>query len=163
MDCAVLQCIQVRKDFFEKYYTVPSEVKPEVDAFLASLYTLGEQAKDSVDFEAKFAAEGFQDRLTGLLVRCTPKPYEMTAEEKKASNETAKELFKEDRGRIVKEAAAETVDYGTVMAKEELIAVKRQIMVEAGVYDDYTRATNAADMITETGGFLKNLFKKKKD
>ena len=48
------------------------------------------------------------------------------------------------------------------MVNEELIAKSRELMIEEGVFDEYTRASNAADIITESGSFLKNLFKKKK-
>ena len=86
----------------------------------------------------------------------------MTNEEKQHSKETAKEIFKEDRSRIVKEAAAEVVEHATIMADEDLIAMRREAMIEAGVFDEYTRVSNAIDIITESGSFLKNLFKKKK-
>ena len=86
----------------------------------------------------------------------------MTNEDKLHSKETAKEIFKEDRSRIIKEAAEEAVEHATIMAHEELIAKRRELMIEEGVFDEYTRASNAADIITESGSFLKNLFKKKK-
>ena len=161
MDNGVMQCIRVREDFFEKYYTVPAGAKADVDSFVQSLYALGEGAADAQDFEAKFAAQGYQDRFNGLLLRCTPKAYQMTAEEKAQSRATAKEIFREDRSRIVKEAAQDVLDSALVMAEEEHIAKRREAMIEAGVFDDYTRKTNAVDMMTETGGLLKRLFRKK--
>lgn len=161
MDNGVMQCIRVREDFFEKYYTVPAGAKADVDSFVQSLYALGEGATDAQDFEAKFAAQGYQDRFNGLLLRCTPKAYQMTAEEKAQSRATVKEIFREDRSRIVKEAAQDVLDSALVMAEEEHIAKRREAMIEAGVFDDYTRKTNAVDMMTETGGLLKRLFRKK--
>lgn len=162
MDNMILQCIGVRMDFFKKHYNVPADVQPDVDAFIGKMYALGETATDAQDFEAKFAAEGLQEQLNGLLMRCTPVPYRMTTEEKAVSRETTKEIFREDRSRIAKEAAKEALDHTSVMAEEELIALKRKAMIEAGVYDDYTRASNALDIAKDAGGFLKNLFKKKK-
>ena len=161
MDNGVIQCIRVRTDFFEQYYTVPAAAKADVDSFVQALYALGEASKDAQEFEAKFAAQGYQDRFNGLLLRCTPKAYQMTAEEKAKSYATAKEIFREDRSRIVKEAAQDALDYASVMAEEELIAKGREKMIEAGVFDDYTRKTNAVDMMAETGSFLKKLFGKK--
>ncbi|MBO5783788.1 MAG: hypothetical protein J6R33_02350, partial [Clostridia bacterium] len=117
---------------------------------------------DAADFEAKFAAGGYQDQFNGLVTRCTPKPYTMTAEDKQHSKEVAKELWKEDRSRILKEAAEDVVDHASVMLEEELIAKRREVMIEAGVFDEYTRATNVMDMASEAGGLFKNLFKKKK-
>ena len=161
MDNGVMQCIRVREDFFEKYYTVPAGAKADVDSFVQSLYALGEGATDAQDFEAKFATQGYQDRFNGLLLRCTPTAYQMTAEEKAQSRAAAKEIFREDSSRIVKEAAQDVLDSALVMAEEEHIAKRREAMIEAGVFDDYTRKTNAVDMMTETGGLLKRLFRKK--
>ena len=162
MDNTILQCIQIRKDFFEKYYTVPSNVQPEVDEFFNLLDILGEASNDAQDFEAKFAENGYQERLNALLVRCTPKAYKMSAEDMAEAKKTAKELFREDRSRIIKEAVEDVVDNVTVMAEEEAIAQSRKAMIEAGVFDDYTRATNAVDIAKDAGGLFKKLFKKKK-
>lgn len=162
MDSSVMQCIEIRKDFFEKYYSVPEAVQPDVAAFVARMTELGEQASDAQDFEAKFAANGLQEQLNALLIRCTPKPYKMTAEEKASAKETAKEIFKEDRSRILKEEVEDAVDFASVTAEEELIVLKRRAMIEAGVYDDYTRATNVVEFAKDTGSLFKGLFKKKK-
>ena len=162
MDEGIRICIAARMDMFEKYYTVPESEAAGVSGFASQLEALGESCADSADFEAKFAAGGYQTRFTELLTRCTPKPYQMTEEQKAASRETAKEIFREDRSRILKEAAADVVDTATVMAQEELVAQSRQAMIGAGVYDDYTRASNAVDMAKDVGGFFKGLLKKKK-
>ena len=158
----VKQSVNTRVDFFDKYYTVPEALRPEVDAFIEEINKLGEEAADAVDFENKFASSGLGERFNGLLVRCAPKAYKMTAEEKAHSKETAKEIFKEDRSRIIKEAAEDVVDYASVMVGEELAAKSREVMTEAGVFDEYTKVSNAIDIATEGGRFLKKLFKKKK-
>ena len=162
MDENIRQCINSRVDFFDKYYTVPEELKAEVEKFICEINQLGNSASNAVDFENKFASSGLSERFNGLLIRCIPKPYNMTNEEKRRSKQTAKEIFKEDRSRIVKEAVADAVDYTAIMAQEELIAKSREAMIEADVFDEYTRATNAIDMITESGNLLKSLFRKKK-
>jgi len=162
MNDYIKQCVNSRVDFFDKYYTVPAELKPEVEAFIDDINQLGNAATDAVDFENKFASSELSERFNSLLTRCIPKAYNMTNEEKQHSKETAKEIFKEDRSRIVKEAAAEVVDHATIMADEELIAMRREAMIEAGVFDEYTRVSNAIDIMTESGSFLKKLFKKKK-
>ena len=161
MDANIKVCISSRRDMFEKYYSVPQEAKADVEKFISDIERLGEESLDVADFEAKFATNGYQEMFTALLMRCVPKPYKMTKEEKAEAKETAKEIFKEDRSRIVKEAAEEALDYVSVMAEEELIAQTRKDMIEAGVYDDYTRATNALDMMQDVGGFIKKVFKKK--
>ena len=162
MDSSVLQCIQVRVDFFTKYYDVPETVKAHVDAFTRDMYTLGETVENAQEFEAQFAAKGFQERLNGLLMRCAPKPYQMTKEEKTAAKETAKEIFREDRGRIIKEAGMEALDYVSVMAEEEVIARSREKMIEMDIHDDVTRVGNAVDMAVDAGKLFKKLFGKRK-
>ena len=162
MNDYVKQCVNARVDFFDKYYTVPTDLKPEVEAFINEINKLGDGAIDAVDFENKFASSELSERFNSLLTRCIPKVYNMTNEEKQHSKETAKEIFKEDRSRIIKEAAEEAVEHATIMANEELIAKRRESMIEEGVFDEYNRASNAADIITESGSFLKNLFKKRK-
>ena len=162
MNDYIKQCVNSRVDFFNKYYMVPAELKPEVEAFINEINKLGDAATDAVDFENKFASSELSERFNSLLTRCTPKAYNMTNEEKQHSKETAKEIFKEDRSRIIQEAADEAVEHATIMANEELIAKRRELMIEEGVFDAYTRASNAVDIITESGNFLKKLFKKKK-
>ncbi len=162
MDRTIMQCICVRTDFFEKYYSVPGNVQAEVDDFISKMHSIGEQSKDAQDFETKFAENGLQNVLNSLLSRCTPKPYKMTKEEKAVAKETAKKIFEEDRSRILKEGVEEAIDYSSVMAEEELMALKRKAMIEAGVYDEYTRASNAIDMIKDPKGFFKGLFRMNK-
>lgn len=158
----VQQCVNSRVDFFDKYYTVPEALKPEVEAFISDVNRLGETAADAVDFENKFVSNVLNERFNSLLTRCIPKAYNMTAEEKQSSRETAKGIFKEDRSRIIKETVADAIDYAAVMANEELIAKQREAMIESDIFDEYTKASNAIDILTDGGNFLKNLFKKKK-
>ena len=95
MNDYIKQCVNSRVDFFDKYYTVPSELKPEVEAFINEINQLGDAATDAVDFENKFASSGLSERFNSLLTRCIPKAYNMTNEEKQHSKETAKEIFEE--------------------------------------------------------------------
>jgi len=162
MDSSIIQCIQIRKDFFEKYYSVPDEMQSEVNAFIGELYSIGEQSNDAQEFETKFAAHNLQERFNAILMRCTPKPYNMSKEEKAVSKDIAKEIFTEDRPRIIKEEVEEALDYTTVMAEEKVAEQRRKAMIEMGVYDEYTRVTNKIEMLKDAGGLLKNLFKKKK-
>lgn len=162
MDSLIIQCINARKDFFEKYYIVPQEIKPEVDDFLLKLEELGNRSSNAQDFEAKFAENGLQEYMNSILVKCTPKPYQMTDEDRQIAQQTANAIFEEDRERIKCEAKEEAIDYVSVMAKEELISQRRKAMIEMGIHDDYTRASNALDIAKNMGGILKNIFKKKK-
>lgn len=162
MDESIQACVKTRTDFFEQYCQVSPQVQTDVDAFISEVIDLGESATDAMDFESKFANGGYQERFNELVSQCTPKAYAMTAEDKAHSRQVAKEIFKEDRFRIMKESAEDIVDHASVMLEEEWIAQRRQVMIDAGVYDEYTRATNVMDMAVDAGGFLKGLFKKKK-
>lgn len=158
----ILNSIQTRLDFFEQYYTVPDTARPDVDAFAAQMHELGEQSADAADFEARFAAAGMNERFTALLVCCTPKAVKMTAEQKQHSKEVAREIFEQDKERLIREGVREAVDHVAVELNEEAIAARRKAMIRDGVYDDYTRASNAADYATEGIGLLGKLFGKKK-
>ena len=91
-------------------------------AFINEINKLGDAATDAVDFENKFASSELSERFNSLLTRCIPKAYNMTNEEKQHSKETAKEIFKEDRSRIIKEATEDAVEHATIMVNEEIIA-----------------------------------------
>jgi len=158
----ILNSIQTRLDFFEQYYTVPDTARPDVDAFAAQMHELGEQSADAADFEARFAAAGMNERFTALLVCCTPKAVKMTAEQKQHSKEVAREIFEEDKERLIREGVREAVDHVAVELNEEAIAARRKEMIRDGVYDDYTRTSNAVDYATEGIGLLGKLFGKKK-
>lgn len=162
MDTSILQCINIRTDFFKNYYSVPPQLEAEVNAFIQDMYALGKVSADSVDFEARFSREGFQERFNGILVRCTPIAHKMSKEEKSCSRSVAKEMLREDSRNIIKDAAAEAIDYVKVAAEEEMIAKRREAMIEDGVFDDYTRASNAVDMARDGTSLLKKLFRKNK-
>lgn len=162
MDSSVMQCIKVRTDFFENYYDVPAEAKADVDAFVADITALGESSADAQAFEASFASGGYQERFNALLVRCTPKAYQMTAEDKAYSKEVSKQMREESGSSIAKDIANDVLDYARVMGEEELIAQRRKAMIKDGTYDEYTRASNVADIVEESVGFFGKLFKKKK-
>lgn len=154
--------IQARTDFFEKYYEVPSDVEPDVEQFVREMKGLGESCLDATEFESKFTSMGLAERFNQLLIRCVPKPYQMLEAEKKQVKEMTKKMMKENQGQLVKDAVEDAVDYASVMAEEELISMKRKAMIEMGVFDDYTRATNTIEYTKDAVSFLSGLFKKKK-
>ena len=154
--------VNSRVEFFDKYYSVPQALVPEVNSFIAEINSLGEGCVDCTEFEAKFVSSGLSDKFNSLLTRCTPKPYQMTTEEKQFAKDTAKQMFKENRSEIIKHEISEIADHIMVEAEEELIAKRRQVMIEHDVYDDYTRASNYIDAVEDATSFLGRLFKKKK-
>lgn len=159
----VLICVKAREDFFEKYYSVPEEMKGEVSGFIGQLRSLGESSDSVASFEDSFIKTGLSDKLTSLITRCTPKPQNMTAEEKQYSDKVAKDIYEESGRSIAKEVAADVVDSIDVEVKEEAIAQGRKAMIESGVFDDYTKATNVVEDAGLIFGFLKKKFGKKKD
>jgi len=162
MVAEVKNSVDIRVNFFDQYYTVPLSVKADVDAFITELNALGESCTTAVEFEEKFAATGLSDKFNALLPRCTPKAVQMTAEQKQYSKEVAKEIFKEDRERIVKEEVGDVAESITMAAESELSSQIRRDLSDVGLLDDVTRASNAVEMAKDAAGFLGGLFKKKK-
>lgn len=162
MDSGVKMCVDARLSMFSQYYEVPANVAPDVEAFCRELTALGESSPDVASFEAAFASKGFSDRFTALLSGCVPKPYQMNAQEQAHAEETAREIFEEDRERIGKELVEDVADSVQVKLDSDLTAAKRRIMTEAGVMDEYTKISNITEDIGIVGKGLKSLFGKKK-
>lgn len=162
MDENVKICVKARTDFFGTYLTIPPQLQPQVDQFIAQINALGEQSADSAAFEQQFVATGLQDTFNSLITGCTPQAHTMTREEKAFARQTAKEIFAEDKDRILKEAGEELLDTVAMKAESELRTRRRQEMIDAGVLDDYTRATNVVEDAGIIGRFFKGKFGKKK-
>ena len=159
----VLICVNARLDFFEKYYQVPAALQPEVDDFITKLKALGESSADAGAFEAAFASSGLSAQFNGLLPRLTPVAQAMTPEQKQYSKQVRREVLGQTAGKVVEDMVSDVADTIMVEAEEELIARRRKDMINAGVYDEYTKVTNAVEDAGIVGGFLKGLFGKKKN
>lgn len=162
MDSSVKMCVDARLNMFTQYYEVPANVSADVDAFCRELIILGEESPDAAAFEGAFASRGLSDRFTALLTRCTPKPYQMNAQEQAHAKETAREIFEEDRERIEKEFAEDVADSVQMKAESDLTEVKRGILIATGTMDEYTKISNITEDIGILGKGLKKLFGKKK-
>ena len=158
----VLICVNARLDFFKTYYSVPAAMQAEVDGFIAELTALGECSADAAAFEAAFVSSGLSDRFNALLPRLSPVAQTMTQEQKAYSKEVMQEMGMLDKGQILKDVAADVADTVMVEANEEMISQRRKAMIETGVFDEYTKASNLADDVGIAGKFLKGLFGKKK-
>lgn len=158
----VKTCVDTRVNFFGQYYEVPASVQPDVDTFIKKINALGENSSSVTDFESKFASSGLSDAFNALLTRCTPKAYQMTQEEQQQAKQTAKDLMFESKADMASYIAKDVSDSVAVEAKEELISQGRKQMIEAGVFDEYTRATNIIEDASLLGGFFAKKFKKKK-
>ena len=158
----VLLCVNARLDFFEKYYKVPDGLQNEVSDFIAQINALGEQSSDAGAFEAAFLQSGLSARFNELLPRLTPVAQSLTAEQKQYSKQVRKEELGETKGQIVKQIVKDVADTVAVEAQEELIAQRRKAMIEAGVFDEYTKVSNAAEDVGILSRFCKGIFGKKK-
>ena len=158
----VKACVEARVNFFGQYYEVPPTVQPEVDAFVAQVQELGEQSADAQQFEAAFASTGLSDRFNAILPKCTPKAFEATAEQKEYSKQVRREMWEEQKAQIGQDILDDVTESAMMRAESDAQQQTRRAMSEAGVLDDYTRASNAVEYATEAGGFLAKLFKKKK-
>lgn len=155
-------CVDARLNMFRQYYTVPPAVQPDLDAFTADLLTMAEASADSSAFEAAFAASDMNQRFTGLLTRCTPKPYQMTQEEKEAVRNTKKQMFAQNKGQIAKDIAADVADSLMMEVESDVIAARRKAMIESGTLDEYTRISNTVEDVGILAKGLGKLFGKKK-
>lgn len=147
--------IDAKCNVFTEYMEVPAELQGEYESLCADMHTLGSSCDDYYKFEEQFASSGLSDRYNALLAKCTPKAVQMTAEQKKASMQMAREQIS------AKEIAGDIVDMAKTELQQEAISMKRKAMIDAGVFDEYTRTTNKIDDATRAGKFLFNKFKKK--
>ena len=154
----VRTCVCARTDFFGKYVVVPPALQPELDSFLEKINALGENCTGAAEFEKQFQTSGLMDVFNGLVTRCTPQNYQMSAEDKAYSRQVAKEIFREDKDRILKEAGEDLLESLEMKVESDVRAQRIHQMSEAGVLDDYTRATN----LVEDVGILGRLLRKKK-
>lgn len=154
----VKACVDARVTYFGQYFDVPPALSPEVEDFCKKVTELGEKSADAGEFEQQFQASGLMNTFNGLIIRCTPKAYQMTEEDKAYSKQVSKEIFKEDKDRILKEAGQDILETVTMKAESELRSERIRQMSDAGVLDDYTKASN----VVEDVGILARWFKKKK-
>lgn len=155
-------CVEARTGFFSQYVTVPPAVQPELDSFLEKIRALGEASADAAAFEQQFQAGGLMEEFNGLVTRCTPKAYQMTQEDKAYSHQVAKEMFLEDKDRILREAGEDLLETVEMKVESDLRTQRIRQMSEAGVLDEYTKASNAVEDAGIIARFFKGKFGKKK-
>lgn len=157
----VKKCIEMRTDFFEKYYTVPENMCSEVNGFIAEITTLGENCENAMEFEEKFSSKGLSEKFNSILSKSIPCPPKMTKAEKQHAKQVAKEMFKDNKGQILRDFATDIVDSIAVKAESDLIANNRKSMIEDGTFDEYTRTKNRLEDVENIGSFLFKKFRKK--
>ena len=80
----------------------------------------------------------------------------MTKEQKRHSVETAKEILKENRKELAKNALTESANRVFNDIRDEQISQSRERMLEEGTMADYTIARNRAENVRGLFRFLKN-------
>lgn len=69
----VKTCVDAKINFFEEYFSVPDDLKSEMDMFIKDTQALGEQCSSASEFEQQFSTSELLNRFNTLVSKCTPK------------------------------------------------------------------------------------------
>lgn len=155
----VKTCVDAKINFFEEYFSVPDDLKSEMDMFIKDTQALGEQCSSASEFEQQFSTSELLNRFNTLVSKCTPKAKKMTKEEKKQSVKIAKDILYENRAEIDKDTLKDTANRIINDKRDEMLTKNREKMIEEGTYADYTIRRNKIKSIAD---FLEKIFNKKK-
>ena len=155
----VKTCVDAKINFFEEYFSVPDDLKSEMDMFIKDTQALGEQCSSASEFEQQFSTSELLNRFNTLISKCTPKAKKMTKEEKKQSVKIAKDILYENRAEIAKDTLKDTANRIINDKRDEMLTKNREKMIEEGTYADYTIRRNKINSIRD---FLEKIFNKKK-
>lgn len=155
----VKTCVDAKINFFEEYFSVPDDLKSEMDMFIKDTQALGEQCSSASEFEQQFSTSELLNRFNTLVSKCTPKAKKMTKEEKKQSVKIAKDILYENRVEIAKDTLKDTANRIINDKRDEMLTKNREKMIEEGTYADYTIRRNKINTIRD---FLEKIFNKKK-
>ena len=155
----VKTCVDAKINFFEEYFSVPDDLKSEMDMFIKDTQALGEQCSSASEFEQQFSTSELLNRFNTLVSKCTPKAKKMTKEEKKQSVKIAKDILYENRAEIAKDTLKDTANRIINDKRDEMLTKNREKMIEEGTYADYTIRRNKINSIRD---FLEKIFNKKK-
>lgn len=155
----VKTCVDAKINFFEEYFSVPDDLKSEMDMFIKDTQALGEKCSSASEFEQQFSTSELLNRFNTLVSKCTPKAKKMTKEEKKQSVKIAKDILYENRAEIAKDTLKDTANRIINDKRDEMLTKNREKMIEEGTYADYTIRRNKIKSIAD---FLEKIFNKKK-
>ena len=155
----VKSCVDAKINFFEDYFSVPDDLKSEMDMFIKDTQALGEKCSSASEFEQQFSTSELLNRFNTLVSKCTPKAKKMTKEEKKQSVKIAKDILYENRAEIAKDTLKDTANRIINDKRDEMLTKNREKMIEEGTYADYTIRRNKIKSIAD---FLEKIFNKKK-
>ena len=155
----VKNCVDAKINFFEDYFSVPDDLKSEMDMFIKDTQALGEKCSSASEFEQQFSTSELLNRFNTLVSKCTPKAKKMTKEEKKQSVKIAKDILYENRVEIAKDTLKDTANRIINDKRDDMLTKNRERMIEEGTYADYTIRRNKINSIRD---FLEKIFNKKK-
>ena len=155
----VKTCVDAKINFFEEYFSVPDDLKSEMDMFIKDTQALGEQCSSASEFEQRFSTSELLNRFNTLVSKCTPKAKKMTKEEKKQSVKIAKDILYENRAEIAKDTLKDTANRIINDKRDDMLTKNRERMIEEGTYADYTIRRNKINSIRD---FLEKIFNNKK-
>ena len=155
----VKTCVDAKINFFEDYFSVPDDLKSEMDMFIKDTQALGEKCSSASEFEQQFSTSELLNRFNTLVSKCTPKAKKMTKEEKKQSVKIAKDILYENRAEIAKDTLKDTANRIINDKRDDMLTKNREKMIEEGTYADYTIRRNKINTIRD---FLEKIFNKKK-
>ena len=157
----VKKCVDAKINFFEEFFSVPNDLKSEMEMFIKDTQDLGEKCSSASEFEEQFSTSELLNRFNTLVSKCTPKAKKMTKEEKKQSVKIAKEILNENKEEFAKDALRETTNRIINDKRDEMLAKSRERMLEDGTFDDYTIMRNRIHGINDIVRFIGNIFRKK--
>ena len=155
----VKNCVDAKVNFFEDYFSVPDDLKSEMDMFIKDTQALAEKCSSASEFEQQFSTSELLNRFNTLVSKCTPKAKKMTKEEKKQSVKIAKDILYENRAEIAKDTLKDTANRIINDKRDDMLTKNRERMIEEGTYADYTIRRNKINSIRD---FLEKIFNKKK-
>ena len=156
----VKTCVNAKVNFFGEYFSVPDQVRGDVDSFIQDTKSLGEHCGSAAEFEQAFVSSGLSDRFNALIAKCTPKARKMTKEEKQHSMSVTKNLLYEQRSELAKDAASEVIGHYMSKKRDERIEESHRQMIEDGTHADFTIRRNRLQAAERLLGFLSRKIKK---
>ena len=132
----VKNCVDAKINFFEDYFSVPDDLKSEMDMFIKDTQALGEKCSSASEFEQQFSTSELLNRFNTLVSKCTPKAKKMTKEEKKQSVKIAKDILYENRAEIAKDTLKDTANRIINDKRDDMLTKNRERMIEEGTYAD---------------------------
>lgn len=150
----VKNCVNARANYFEEYFSVPDQLRGEINSFIQDAEALGNLCGSAAEFEQTFVSSGLSDRFNALIAKCTPKARKMTKEEKQHSMSVAQDILYEQRGELAKDAATEVVGGFISKKRDERIEESHRQMIEDGTHAAFTIRRNRIQDAGRLLGFL---------